>query len=74
MKVKAINSFIGRISMNIDEEREIIDKELAKELIKAGHVVEVKTTKLKDDLVVGSTTNDDEAKEEKVTKNKRKKK
>ena len=48
MKVKAIQSFIGRISMNIDDEREIIDKELAKDLIKAGHVVEVKAEKIND--------------------------
>lgn len=46
MKVKAIQSFIGKISMNIDDEREIIDKELAKDLIRAGYVVEIKATKI----------------------------
>lgn len=45
MKVKALKSFVGRISMNIGDEREIIDKELAKELIRAGHIIEVKTEK-----------------------------
>ena len=45
MKVKAIKSFIGKISMNINDEREIIDKELAKDLIKAGHVIEIKAEK-----------------------------
>lgn len=44
MKVKAIKSFIGKISMNINDEREIIDKKLAEELIRAGHVIEVKAT------------------------------
>lgn len=48
MKVKAIKSFIGKISMNINDEREIIDKELAKDLIKAGHVIEIKAEKGKD--------------------------
>ena len=45
MKVKALKSFIGKISMNIDDEKEIIDKKLAKDLIKAGHVIEIKTDK-----------------------------
>ena len=45
MKVKALKSFIGKVSMNIDDEREIIDKKLAEELIKAGHVMEVKADK-----------------------------
>lgn len=45
MKVKAIQSFIGRISMNVDDEREVIDKELAKDLIRAGYVVEMKAEK-----------------------------
>lgn len=45
MKVKALKSFIGKISMNIDDEREIIDKKLAEDLIKAGHVIEMKNKK-----------------------------
>lgn len=46
MKVKAIKSFIGKVSMNINDEREIVDKELAKDLIRAGHVIEIKATKI----------------------------
>ena len=45
MIVKAIKSFVGKISMNVDEEKEIFDKELAKDLIKAGHVIEIKASK-----------------------------
>lgn len=44
MKVKAIKSFIGKVSMDINDEREIIDKKLAEELIRAGHVIEIKAT------------------------------
>ena len=46
MKIKAIKSFIGKISMNIDDEKEIIDKKLAEDLIKAGHVIEIKANKV----------------------------
>ena len=46
MVVKAIKSFVGRVSMNVDEEREIIDKDLAKDLIRAGHVIEIKANKI----------------------------
>ena len=46
MKVKAIQSFIGRISMNIDDEKEIIDIKLAEDLIRAGYVVKIKDTEL----------------------------
>lgn len=65
MRVKALKSFIGKVSMNIDDEREIIDKELAKELIKAGHVIEIKATKFDD---VDNSTSDDKM----VAKKKRK--
>ena len=46
MLVKAIKSFVGKVSMNVDEQREIIDKELARDLIKAGHVIEIKVNKI----------------------------
>lgn len=46
MKVKAIQSFIGKISMNIDDEKEIIDRKLAEDLIKAGYVIEMKANKI----------------------------
>lgn len=67
MKVKAINSFIGRVSMNIGDEREIIDKELAKDLIRAGYVVEIKATKQE-------AVNKPALAEKKVAKNNKKKK
>ena len=78
MLVKALTSFVGKISMNVDEVREIVDKELAKDLIRAGYVIEIKATK--NDLVAKPTKNDEEKVEtteeveEKVTKNKKKKK
>ena len=80
MLVKALTSFVGKISMNVDEVREIVDKELAKDLIRAGHVIEIKATK--NDLVAKPTENDEEEKvetteeveEEKVTKKNKKKK
>ena len=43
MRVKAIQSFIGKVSMNIDDEREIINEKLAKDLIRAGYVIELKS-------------------------------
>ena len=67
MKVKALQSFIGRVCMNIDDEREILDKELAQDLINAGHVIEIKATK--SDVVDKSTSGD-----EMVAKKKSKKK
>lgn len=67
MKVKAINSFIGKISMNIDDEKEIIDKKLAEDLIKAGYVVEMKANK-----IAGSIKEDEKEVEEKTTKKNKK--
>ena len=46
MRVKALQSFIGRVCMNIDDEIEILDKELAQDLINAGHVIEIKAKKI----------------------------
>lgn len=46
MKVKAIQSFIGKVCMNIDDEREIFDKNLAQDLINAAHVIEIKAEKI----------------------------
>lgn len=45
MKVKALKSFIGKVSMNLDEVKEIIDEDLAKCLVKAKFVKEVKEEK-----------------------------
>ena len=43
MKVKALKSFIGKVSMSADEIKDIADEKLAKELIKVGYALEVKT-------------------------------
>ena len=42
---KALISFSGKISMFKDQVREITDKELVKDLLKAGYIEEVKPTK-----------------------------
>lgn len=39
---KAIKSFVGKLSMVEGEVKEIVDKELVKDLTKAGYIVEVK--------------------------------
>ena len=75
MKVKALTSFVGRISMNIDDEREIIDKELAKDLIRAGYVAKIKEVETTEE--VEETIEETETTEEVETptnKNKRNKK
>lgn len=45
MLVKALKTFAGKISMGVGEVREIFDTKLAKDLLRAGHVVEVKAQK-----------------------------
>lgn len=45
MKVKALKSFGGKISMAIGEEREIDDKVILSDLIDAGFVKEIKAEK-----------------------------
>ena len=45
MRVKALKSFVGKVSMTVGEIREIMDEKLANDLLKAGHVVEVKAEK-----------------------------
>lgn len=42
---KALVSFAGIITMAQDEVKEITDKEIVKDLIKAGYIVEIKTKK-----------------------------
>ena len=42
MLAKALKSFAGTISMYAGEIREIADEEIAKDLLKAGHIEEVK--------------------------------
>lgn len=46
MKLKALRSFAGKISMGAGEVREVLDEEIAKDLIRAGHAVEIKAEKL----------------------------
>lgn len=45
MKLKALKSFIGKVSMNVDEIKEVTNEKLAKELIKAGNAIEIKDQK-----------------------------
>lgn len=47
MKVKAIKSFVGLVSMNIGEVKDIQSNEVVNDLVKAGYVkkVEEKTAK-----------------------------
>lgn len=42
---KALKTFSGLISMVAGETREIKDKEIIKDLLKAGYIEELKTTK-----------------------------
>lgn len=45
---KALVSFSGVISMALNEEREITDKNLIKDLLKAGYIEKVKTADKKE--------------------------
>lgn len=45
MLVKAIESFAGKVSMTVGEVREIADEAIAKDLLNAGYVKEVKAAK-----------------------------
>lgn len=73
MKVKAIQSFIGKISMNINDEREIIDRKLAEDLIKAGYVIEMKANKIAEPIKEVEKEVEQEV-EQKTTKKKKSKK
>ena len=42
MKYKAIKSFGGKVSMHADEVKEIADVNIAKDLLRAGYIVEIK--------------------------------
>lgn len=44
MKIKALTSFAGKVSMIEDEVREVAD-ELGRDLVRAGHAVEIKIKK-----------------------------
>lgn len=47
MKVKALNTFVGAISMTTGEVREIKDLAVVEDLIRVGYVEEVKDEKEK---------------------------
>lgn len=47
MKYMALVSFSGLISMSMGEIREISDKAIVKDLLKAGYIQELKETKIK---------------------------
>ena len=47
MKYKALTSFAGKISMHQGEEREIADKDIISDLLKAGYIEKVKPEKRK---------------------------
>ena len=45
MLYKALVSFSGKVSMAVDEVRDISDQSIAKDLLKAGYIEEVKPKK-----------------------------
>jgi hypothetical protein len=45
MKVKALASFAGTITMALNEVKDIKDKDVLEDLLRAGYVVEVKSSK-----------------------------
>lgn len=47
MVYRALVSFSGKICMAMGESREIIDKSIVKDLLKAGYIEELKETKIK---------------------------
>lgn len=47
---KALKSFVGKISMVEGEVKEILDKEVAEDLLKAGYIKEVADNKVKEEI------------------------
>lgn len=45
MRVKALKTFVGLVSMVIGEERDIREKYILDDLLRAGYIVPVKPTK-----------------------------
>lgn len=45
MKYKALVSFSGKVSMAMDEVREISDSSVVEDLLKAGYIMELKADK-----------------------------
>lgn len=58
---RALVSFSGVISMTLNEEREITDKNLIKDLVKAGYIEKVKTADKKkaDETSTDENSNDE---------------
>jgi hypothetical protein len=55
MKVKALKGFAGVISMYAGETREIADDAVARDLLRAGYIVEEKVAEAKEAVVVKAT-------------------
>lgn len=47
---KALESFVGKISMVKGEVKEILDKEIAKDLLKAGYIEKQADNKVKEEI------------------------
>lgn len=55
MKVKALKGFAGVISMSAGETREIADDAVARELLRAGYIVEQKAAEAQEAVIVKTT-------------------
>lgn len=47
---KALKSFVGKISMVEGEVKEILDKEVAEDLLKAGYIEKLADNKVKEEI------------------------
>lgn len=47
---KALKSFVGKISMVEGEVKEILDKEVAEDLLKAGYIEKLTDNKVKEEI------------------------
>lgn len=56
MIYRALVSFSGKLSMAMGEVREISNKSIVDDLLKAGYIEELKETKIKKDEDPGNTT------------------
>lgn len=50
MKYRALTSFSGLLSMSLGDVREISDKDIVKDLLKAGYIEELKEMKITKDV------------------------
>ncbi len=65
MRVKALKSFAGSISMAAGETREIADDAVARDLMRAGYIVAEKTADAEEAVIVQKTTTKAKAKKSK---------